>query len=224
MERGDLHRPTGNAIIYWHLRGNNRLFKGARIIASNFVISPLQVKDETLMVNFPPVLIRDHEELMGIAERNDLDLIRGEDILVPEDIEDFTEFYKQQIEKYKGIIQEYVSAFKEKNSGSEVSTTIPQLIARATEIMEKIRTMVRYREKGKLIQEKIDQLRDTQGKLAGEMPGLTFDRLIRLLDRPSPEVDELIGLYHQKLLAIFLEDYERADRLQRVIQERERQV
>ena len=170
------------------------------------------------------MLIRDHEEPMGIAERNDLDLIRGEDILVPEDIEDFTEFYKQQIEKYKGIIQEYVSAFKEKNSGSEVSTTIPQLIARATEIMEKIRTMVRYREKGKLIQEKIDQLRDTQGKLAGEMPGLTFDRLIRMLDRPSPEVDELIGLYHQKLLAIFLEDYERADRLQRVIQERERQV
>lgn len=224
MERGNLRRPTGNAIIYWHLKGNNRLFKDARIIASNFVISPLQVKDETLMVNFPPVLIEDYDELMGIAERNDLDLIKGEDILVPEEIDDFTEFYKQQIEKYKGIIQEYVSAFKEKNSGNELSITIPQLIVRATEIMEKIRTMVKYREKGKLIEEKLGQLRETQRRLAEEMPGLTFERLIPVLDHPSPEIDELIGLYHQKLLAIFLEDYERAERLKRDIREREKDV
>jgi hypothetical protein len=224
MERGNIHKPTGNAIIYWHLRGNNRLFKDARIIASNFVISPLQVKEENLMVNFPPVLIEDYDELLVIAERNNLDLIKGEDITVPDDIDDITEFYKQQIEKYKGIIQEYVSAFKEKNIDSEVSITIPQLISRSTLVMEKIRTMIKYREKKELIDQKMMELRDLQNRLVDEMPGLRFERLIPLLQRSSPEIDELIGLYQQKLLALFLEDYERAERLKREIREREKMV
>ena len=116
IEHGDLKNPTGNAVIFWHLKGNNKILKKAEIIASNFVVSPLQSNEETLMVNFPPVLIDSHEKLIRIAEVHNIDLIRGGEIFVPEDITDFTNFYKKQIEKYNGIIREYLLAFKEKNS------------------------------------------------------------------------------------------------------------
>jgi hypothetical protein len=119
IEHGDLKNPTGNAVIFWHLKGNNKILKKAGIIASNFVVSPLQSNEETLMVNFPPVLIDSHEKLIRIAEMNNIDLIRGGEIFVPEDITDFTNFYKKQIEKYNGIIREYLLAFKEKNSEAQ---------------------------------------------------------------------------------------------------------
>jgi hypothetical protein len=224
FERGDIHNPTGNAIIYWKIKGNNKMLKDAEYIASNFVVSALQVKDETLMVNFPPVLIENYEQLMEVTQKNNIDLIKGEDLLVPENIDDLNSFYKLHMEKYRGIIQEYVQAFKDKNTSQVVRMSIPQLITHANTLMAKIRTMVKYREKGKLLEKKIRQLGEIQDRLSEEMPGLNFNRLIRKLDNPSPEVDALVELYHQKLLAIFLEDYERAERLKKVIFERERRV
>jgi hypothetical protein len=209
--------PTGNAIIYWYIRGNNKLFKNVEIVASNFVISPLQVKDETLMVNFPPVLVENYEKLASIAEKNDIDLIKGDDIVIPDDIDDFSKFFKGQIEKYNGLIQEYLLAYKEKNTGSDVPMTVPQLIRGATELMEKIRTMVKYRESDTLITESIEKLRSLQEQLRSEMPGMNFDRLIRFIDGPSGDVDLLVSLYREKLLAVFLEDFERAARLKRHI-------
>ena len=89
LEYGDISKPTGNAIISWVIKGKNRLLKDADIIASNFVISPLQFNEETLMVNFPPVLIETREKLIKIAESNSIDLIRGGEIFVPDDITDF---------------------------------------------------------------------------------------------------------------------------------------
>src|SRR3989304_5163064 len=103
IERGDIKNPTGNAVIFWRIKGNSKLLKKAEIVASNFVVSPLQSNEETLMVNFPPVLIDNHDKLLKIAEANNIDLIRGGEIYVPEEITDFSSFYKKQIEKYNAI-------------------------------------------------------------------------------------------------------------------------
>jgi hypothetical protein len=221
--------PTGNAIIYWYIRGNNKLFKHAEIIASNFVISPLQVKDETLMVNFPPVLVENYDKLVNIAEKNDIDLIKGEDIVIPDDIDDFSEFFKSQIEKYNGLIQEYLLAYKEKNAaggegGGGEFPSVPRLIGHATETMEKIRTMVKYKESSRLIADNIRKLRDIQKQLRSEMSGLTFDGVLRFIRKPSQDVDSLVALYREKLLALFLEDYERAAHLKRDIVEIEEKL
>lgn len=219
MEYGDINRPTGNAVIFWTIKGNNRLLRNIEIIVSNFVISPLQFNKETLMVNFPPVLIESHEKLMKIAEINNIDLISGGEIFVPDDITDFNNFYKKQIEKYNGIIQEYLLAFRKKNSmrAGTGTKSLPRLINEAGEIMENVRRLVKNKERRGLINIKIDKLMEIQQYLNNEMKGFDLGRIIRYIDKPDIEVDNLVDLYTQKFLAIFLENYEKADILKREI-------
>lgn len=158
IEFGDINKPTGNAIIFWIIRGHNRLLKNAEIIASNIVISPLQFNNETLMVNFPPVLLESREKLFTIAEKDNVDLIRGGEIFVPDDITDFNVFYRKQIEKYNGIIQEYLLAYKEKKKVKTSTQSLPQLINLAGEVMENVRRLVKNRDRQELINIKIGKL------------------------------------------------------------------
>ncbi len=217
LEHGDIKKPTGNAVIYWIIKGKNRLFEDAEIIASNFVISPLQFGKEILMVNFPPVLLESHEKLMEIADLNNIDIIRGGEIYVPGDIKDFQKFYLKQIEKYNGVIQEYLIAYKKKNSMKESSKNLPQLIHEASVVMENVRQLVKKRDKKGLINVKIEKLREIQQNLNSEMRGFDLGRIIRYIDRPDSAVDSLVTLYTQKFLAIFLEDYEKASILKEEI-------
>lgn len=217
LEYGDIKKPTGNAVIYWIIKGKNRLFNDAEIIASNFVISPLQFGKEILMVNFPPVLLESHEKLIKIAELNNIDIIRGGEIYVPGDIKDFQKFYLKQIEKYNGVIQEYLIAYKKKNSMKESLKNLPQLIHEASEVMENVRQLVKKRDKKGLINVKIEKLKEIQQNLNSEMRGFDLGRIIRYIDRPDSAVDSLVTLYTQKFLAIFLEDYEKASILKEEI-------
>lgn len=217
LEYGDIKKPTGNAVIYWIIKGKNRLFEDAEIIASNFVISPLQFGKEILMVNFPPVLLESHEKLIKIAELNNIDIIRGGEIYVPGDIKDFQKFYLKQIEKYNGVIQEYLIAYKKKNSMKESLKNLPQLIHEASEVMENVRQLVKKRDKKGLINVKIEKLKEIQQNLNSEMRGFDLGRIIRYIDRPDSAVDSLVTLYTQKFLAIFLEDYEKASILKEEI-------
>lgn len=217
MDYGNMKNPTGNAIIYWKIVGNNSLFKNAEIIASNFVISPLQFDKETLMVNFPPVLIESYEKLLKIAEANNIDLIRGEDIDIPDNVTDFNKFYKKQIEKYNGIIQEYLIAYREKNNLDTSTRTLPQLINLAGEIMESVRKLVKIHGKTELIRIKIDKLKEIQEFLDSEMKGYDLKNIITILDKPDNQIDKLVDLYKRKLVAIFLEDYEKANDLKKEI-------
>jgi len=217
FEYGDRENPTGNAIIYWHLKGNREVFDNAEIIASNFVISPLQYKNETLMVNFPPVLINSHDELLAIARNNNIDLIRGEDVVVPAEVKDFYKFYKKQIKKYNGLLQEYLLSYKEKNSVNVSMMSLPELINQADSIMRGVRKMVRKGEGSEHISEEIGKLRELQQYFDIEMKGFDLKRIIRLIDRPDMNIDQLVDLYKQKFLAIFLEDYEKANALKEEI-------
>jgi vacuolar-type H+-ATPase subunit I/STV1 len=217
LEYGDIKKPTGNAVIYWIIKGKNRLFEDAEIIASNFVISPLQFGKEILMVNFPPVLLESHEKLIKIAELNNIDIIRGGEIYVPGDIKDFQKFYLKQIEKYNGVIQEYLIAYKKKNSMKESLKNLPQLIHEASEVMENVRQLVKKRDKKGLINVKIEKLKEIQQNLNSEMRGFDLGRIIRYIDRPDSAVDSLVTLYTQKFFAIFLEDYEKASILKEEI-------
>jgi vacuolar-type H+-ATPase subunit I/STV1 len=217
LEYGDIKKPTGNAVIYWIIKGKNRLFKDAEIIASNFVISPLQFGKEILMVNFPPVLLESHEKLIKIAELNNIDIIQGGEIYVPGDIKDFQKFYLKQIEKYNGVIQEYLIAYKKKNSMKESLKNLPQLIHEASEVMENVRQLVKKRDKKGLINVKIEKLKEIQQNLNSEMRGFDLGRIIRYIDRPDSAVDSLVTLYTQKFFAIFLEDYEKASILKEEI-------
>jgi hypothetical protein len=225
IERGDIKNPTGNAVIFWRIKGNSKLLKKAEIIASNFVVSPLQSNEETLMVNFPPVLVDNHEKLLKIAEANNLDLIRGGEIFVPEEITDFSSFYKKQIEKYNGIIREYLVAFKEKNSTAQETTVedrqgssnLPRLFSQAAEILTDLRRKMKGGVGVDRLRDKIARLRDIQNAINREMVGSDLDRLLEYIEKPEEVVDTLIELYCRKLFALFLEDYETADALKREI-------
>ena len=217
IEYGDINKPTGNAIIFWIIRGNNRLLKNAEIIASNIVISPLQFNNETLMVNFPPVLLESREKLFQIAEKDNVDLIRGGEIFVPDDITDFNVFYKVQIEKYNGIIQDYLLAYKKKKKVKTNSQSLPQLINLAGEIMENVRRLVKKRDSQDLINIKIVKLQEIQEGLNNEMRGFDLSKIIHYLDRQDNAIDSLVDLYKRKFIAIFLEDYEKAGDLNREI-------
>ena len=225
IEHGDIKNPTGNAVIFWRIKGNSRLLKKAEVVASNFVVSPLQSNEETLMVNFPPVLIDNHEKLLKIAEANNIDLIRGGEIYVPEEITDFSSFYKKQIEKYNGIIREYLVAFKEKNSTVQektveevkISTNLPRLFAQAAETLTDLRRKVKGRAGGEGLREKMVRLKDINEAIKNEMVGSDLDRLIAYIRKPDEVVDTLVELYCRKLFALFLEDYETADALKHEI-------
>jgi hypothetical protein len=225
IEHGDIKNPTGNAVIFWRIKGNSKLLKRAEIVASNFVVSPLQSNEETLMVNFPPVLIDNHDKLLKIAEANNIDLIRGGEIYVPEEITDFSSFYKKQIEKYNGIIREYLVAFKEKNSTvqektveeKKVSTNLPRLFGQAAETLTDLRRKVKGGAEGEGLKEKINRFRDIQDAIKNEMVGSDLDRLLDYIRKPDDVVDTLVELYCRKLFALFLEDYETADVLKREI-------
>jgi len=217
MEHGDIENPTGNAVIYWRIKGNNKLFKNAEVIASNFVISPLQFKNETLMVNFPPVLIESYAKLMAIVEANNIDLIKGGELYIEDNIQNFSKFYKKHIEKYNGIIQQYLIAYKEKNEKHAVTMSLPKLINQAGELMETVRRLVKNEEKREEISSKIAELREIQQHLNSEMKGFDLNNIIHVIDKPDMTVDRLVNLYKQKFLAIFLEDYEKADSLKREI-------
>jgi hypothetical protein len=217
MEHGDIKNPTGNAIIFWMIKGNNRILKDAEIIASNFIISPLQINNETLMVNFPPVLLENREKLDKIVEKENIDLISGGEIFVPDDITDFINFYKKQIEKYNGIIQEYLLAYKSKKKGSTSVQSLPQLINLAGEIMENVRRLVKNKGKQELIEIKIGKLKEIQDHLNNEMKGFDLNRIIHYIDKQDNAVDSLVDLYKRKFIAIFLEDYEKADDLNKKI-------
>jgi len=217
IEKGDITNPSGNAIIYWRIKGNTALFNNAEIIASNFVISPLHFKNEILMVNFPPVIVESYEKLLEIAENNGIDLIKGEDIYIPDDVVDFSSFYKSQIEKYNSVIQEYLLAYREKNKGGIATLNLPQLLNQAGELMENVRALVKNRAKRELIDKKIARLREIQRYLNSEMRGFDLAGIIRVLDKPNPEVDRLVELYRQKWYAIFLENYEKAEELKKEI-------
>jgi sugar-specific transcriptional regulator TrmB len=217
MEHGDIKKPTGNAIIFWNIKGNNRILKDAEIIASNFIISPLQINNETLMVNFPPVLLENRDKLNKIVEKENIDLISGGEIYVPDDITDFINFYKKQIEKYNGIIQEYLLAYKSKNKGGTGVQSLPQLINLAGEIMENVRRLVKNKGKQELIEIKIGKLREIQDHLNSEMKGFDLNKIIHYIDKNDIAVDSLVDLYKRKFIAIFLEDYEKADDLNKKI-------
>ena len=217
IEYGDINNPTGNAIIYWRLKKKSRLFKNAKILASNFVVSALQLKDETLVVNFPPVLVESYEDLLMIVESNSIDLIKGEDIDLPDEIDDFNEFYKQQIEKHNGLIQEYLIAYKQKHQPEEEEKSLPQLINLASETMESVRKLIKVRGNRDAVRVKIRLLENLHEDLNRSMAGFDLKNIIRLIVRPGMEVDRLVDLYKRKFYAIFLENYEQADMLKREI-------
>ena len=224
FEYGDSDNPTGNAIIYWRLAGNKEVLESADIVASNFVISPLQYKNETLMVNFPPVLIESHEELVALARDNNIDLIRGEDITVPDEVKDIYKFYKKQIKKYNGVLQQYLLAYKEKNSVNVSMMSLPQLIGRADSLMRSVRKMVRKGLEKERIVEEVGKLREIQHYFDNEMKGFDLERIIGVIDRPDEDIDQLVDLYRQKFIAIFLEDYEKATTLKGEIEKLEEDI
>jgi len=219
LDYGDIRNPTGNAIIYWQIRGDNSKFHEGEFIATNFVISPLHINEETLMVNFPPVVVKSYEELLQIAESHNVDLINGGEIFIPETITDINRFYKKQIEKYNSLMQEYLLAFKEKLDAKKEEESVPQLINESGRLMNEIRNYVRKGISIKLINRKIIQLRNIEKKLNSQMRGFDLSKIISLIDRKDSIIDELVSLYKQKFLAIFLEDYEKASLLKKKISE-----
>jgi hypothetical protein len=224
LEYGDIRKPTGNAIIYWMIRGGGEEFKGAEIIATNFIVSPLQLGKEVLLVNFPPVLLDSRERLLEIAELNNIDIIRGGEVTVPKEIKNFQKFYEKQIHKYNGMIEEYLLAFKEKNNMKTELKNLPELIHEAGAVMENVRQLVKKKSKKGLIRGKIQKLREIQHDLNCQMRGFDMGRIIRYLDKPDLQVDSLVTLYTQKFIAIFLEDYEKASTLKKEIEKIEKQL
>jgi len=224
LEFGDINNPTGNAIIYWRIKKKNKIFKNAKILASNFVISALQMKDETLVVNFPPVLVDSYEDLLEIARANNIDIIKGEDVDLPDDIEDFNDFYKEQIDRHNDLIQDYLFAYKDKKNPAFSEKTLPHLINLASETMESVRNLVRVRGSRDVIRIKVKLLEDLHDDLNQKMAGYDLKNIIHLIDRPGTKVDRLVDLYKRKFYAVFLENYEQAHRLKVEIHRIEREL
>jgi hypothetical protein len=177
------------------------------------------------MVNFPPILVENHDKLIDIVLTHNVDLIQGGEIFIPEEITDFNKFYRKQIDKYNDIIQEYLLAFKEQGKRKfKNNKNLPQLINEAGELMVNVRKLVKSKGKRKLIDVKIEKLKEIEEDLNNEMRGLDLGRILRYIEKPDNEVDELVDLYTRKFFAIFLEDYEKANFLKKEIKKIENSI
>ena len=84
--------------------------------------------------------------------------------------------------------------------------------------------MVKKGEERERIGEEIGKLREIQHYFDSEMKGFDLERIIRVIDHPGMDIDQLVDLYRQKFLAIFLEDYEKAGALKGEIERLEREL
>lgn len=109
LERGNKDKPTGNLIIYTHVRGENPFKAGSKILASNVYISFVTTSDALPVVTFPPVPYRDKRSFLSFLRKHPgFDLIRMDDFVFPDDPGEGDDYMKSRIDDFNQLVNQYV--------------------------------------------------------------------------------------------------------------------
>ena len=214
LRRGDRENLVGNAIVYWDVVGDNVIAPGFSVFAINFTVSALALENKLLTATFPPIPMKNVDNLFQKLKTIHCDIIYGGELEFPSDQEAFTQFYKNEFSKYNKIIEEYVEAYKEKFDFAINRMSEQEKLIMLRELSNKIRIEIREGSKTKKIantkiSKLIDDLSDQQKYDISNFKAVLF--------QPGDIEDQLVNLYTNQFLAIYHEDYENASHIKQEI-------
>lgn len=233
FEYGDPLHPRGNALAYWRLVteiGEERI---TRLIVTNFVISPLFVDNQSIAATFPPQLLDSHDELLEIARRTNVDVLRVRDVSLPVEEFDFETFFKQQLSYFNQIVTSYTRLYTESLSGAAADMSGQPEASGAVEIdsLQRISELADQARRAFLVQQNAARAREMLLKIRSiantlNSPTYKYDieNLLMLLNNPDHRIERLSQLYFRKFIAICTEHYEDAARLKRSIRQLSRSI
>jgi hypothetical protein len=223
FEYGDPDKPRGNALAYWRLLTDAENENFQRIIATNFVISPLFIGHQGIAATFPPQVIETYDRLLDIARKAEIDLIFVDELKIPLDDFDFDNFFKTQFARFNKIVAAYLKRYAiafenmpeyepDTVEGSELEN-INDLDRLAREARESLLC----RQNTAQAQNALLRIRKIANTLNSPSYKYDIEDLLRFLNCPDERVEELSRLYHRKFIAICTERYEDAEKLKRAI-------
>lgn len=227
LERGNINELSGNVFVYWMVSTNQEeeeeKEKVNKIVVTNFIVSPLQFEKNTIAATFPPIVFEHREEVLALADKANIDVIRMDSVDIPEEGFNFNTFFKKQLGQFNKVVSDYSRIYAD-NLSSAMEGAAPEK-ASEKENLEHIRELVRdtreayrlHRNK-KLATDMIIQLRRISHVINSPTPKYDIENLIGLLDNPDERVDEVSALYFQKFFAIYTEQYEEAEKLKQEIE------
>ena len=221
LEFGDHDKPTGNAIVYWEIKSMVKNKEVKKIIATNFIVSPLLFNKDTIAATFPPIVLDSKDILMITVKRGNIDLIKGEKISVPVNPSDFLVFFKKQLSFFNKIVLQYSRRYAEyifrKNDGSEELLDEQQALEEIGHLAEDAREAFIKKQNKQLARHMIIKMRQIEHKLNSPNVKYDIENLIGILEIPDEMVKTISGLYTKKFLAIQSEHYETAETLKKQI-------
>jgi len=230
FEYGDPQKPRGNALAYWRLLADAENENFQRIIATNFVISPLFVGQQGIAATFPPQVIENYDKLLDIARKAEIDLIFVDELKIPLDEFDFDNFFKTQFARFNKIVATYLKRYaiafeslpeyredKTENSELENINSIDRLTREARQSLLGHRNATQA-------QNTLLRIRKIANTLNSPIYKYDVEDLLGFLGCPDERVEELSLLYHRKFIAICTERYEDAEKLKRAIRHLARSI
>ncbi|MCB1189377.1 MAG: hypothetical protein H7A23_02680 [Leptospiraceae bacterium] len=218
LERGDIHQPTGNLILYCYVIGDNPFQPDCEIIASNVVVSFLKINDNFPVVTFPPVSFKAVEDLRKIITDNGelYDVVKLPDFEMPYGKETGNRYIQERMEQYNHYVIRYVELCKNKEQNPESEVKGDGVGDYLNAI---VNVSVKYKNSRGLAKEavkyKMDQLLDN---FSYTHPQYDLENFRNALYTMGDRGDELALLYVQKFNAISEELYEEASVIHKKIQ------
>ena len=226
LEFGSIQHLTGNAFAYWLVapptEGKAKGLK-KKYIVTNFIVSPLLFNNHTIAATFPPVVFDTREEIIELARKTDTDVIKIEETTIPDENFDFLNFFRKQLTSFNKVVTNYSILYTEHLSDKPASG----------EIIREHNEIENLHQIEKLAEEARNAYLDNRNKaIARDMtlrirkignalntPNFKYDveNMIALLGNPDKKVEKLTELYFKKFMAIYLEQYEEAERLKKEI-------
>lgn len=226
LEFGDLQHLTGNAFAYWLVVPPKEGKAGGlkeKYIVTNFIVSPLLFNNHTIAATFPPVVFDSREEIMELARKTGTDVIKIEETTIPDENFDFLNFFRKQLTSFNKVVTNYSVLYTEhltdKPASGEIIREHNEIdnLHRIEKLADEARTAYLSNRNRAMARDMTLRIRKIGNAL--NTPNFKYDveNMIALLGNPDKRVEKLTELYFKKFMAIYLEQYEEAERLKKEI-------
>ena len=245
LERGNIKKPSGNLLVYCHVRGENPVEPEATIIASNVFVSFLTQNDTLPVITFPPVGIESENQLKAkITEFPNVDILKLPNFEMPDDPMQAQDYIQTRLQDFHEIVNEYVeycsqfllkiedSAEKPKNppalpAGAADEDGMPPTsnaldgIRYLETMAQKIRRELKADAFHTAQDEQYRNFSKAWKEFALENPQYDFQNLVKFLKIKADKAGTIVELYFKKFRAIYFENYEEANEIKGQIAELE---
>lgn len=114
FQRGNADHPTGNMLVYCHVRGHNPVQPGGDLIVCNVVVSYVSARSNHFpVVIFPPTSLPGYADLELLLELGEnYDLVQLDDFEIPEGADEDA-YVRERLDVFNRYVMEYVELCRE---------------------------------------------------------------------------------------------------------------